>query len=98
VVSLQEEYKEKVIRQTLEECRAGRTPNPDILCNSLIKFGVFYEKFGALFDRVATGHYARYALSSVLQFLGLVLMNVQHFLAGSESRTPATAMRTMCSS
>ncbi|MEM1010075.1 MAG: tRNA 2-thiouridine(34) synthase MnmA, partial [Myxococcota bacterium] len=36
-----------------------RTPNPDIHCNSRIKFGTFYEKIGDHFEKVATGHYAR---------------------------------------
>ena len=44
---------------TIAEARSGRTPNPDILCNSLVKFGVFYDVMGKHFDRVATGHYAR---------------------------------------
>jgi len=38
--------------------RAGRTPNPDVLCNSRVKFGAFYDRIHASFDRVATGHYA----------------------------------------
>jgi tRNA-specific 2-thiouridylase len=52
------EYKKYVIDYLVEEYRAGRTPNPDILCNKEIKFGVFYReamKHGA--DAIATGHY-----------------------------------------
>ncbi len=59
VVSLQKEYWEIVVAQTLAEIKAGRTPNPDILCNQRIKFGAFYETIDSSFDSVATGHYAR---------------------------------------
>ena len=60
-VDLVKEYKEKVIDYFIKEYKAGRTPNPDIMCNNQIKFGVFFDKvineFGA--DYMATGHYAR---------------------------------------
>jgi len=59
-VNFAKEYKERVFAEFLEEYKKGRTPNPDILCNKEIKFGVFFEKaqqFGA--DYLATGHYAR---------------------------------------
>lgn len=60
VLDFKQAYQEQVMSYFLEECRAGRTPNPDVLCNSVIKFGLFYDwamKQG--FDAVATGHYAR---------------------------------------
>lgn len=56
------EYKESVIDYLLSEYRAGRTPNPDIMCNRDVKFGAFHtfaKKEGA--DFIATGHYARVA-------------------------------------
>lgn len=59
VVSLQKEYWNEVVSYTLEEARSGRTPNPDVMCNSRIKFGMFYEYVGKYFDKIATGHYAR---------------------------------------
>jgi tRNA-specific 2-thiouridylase len=59
VVSFQKEYWNEVVAYVIAEARAGRTPNPDILCNSRIKFGMFYDRFGKDFDRVATGHYAQ---------------------------------------
>ena len=62
IVSLQREYHNRVVRWTIEELRAGRTPSPDILCNQHIKFGVFFDALAPElqpFDRVATGHYAR---------------------------------------
>ncbi len=54
------EYRERVFAHFLEEYRAGRTPNPDVLCNREIKFGVCFDyarRLGA--EWVATGHYAR---------------------------------------
>lgn len=59
VVSLQSEYLEKVVTYALEELKAGRTPSPDVLCNQRIKFGEFFRKIDADYDRVATGHYAQ---------------------------------------
>jgi tRNA-specific 2-thiouridylase len=58
-IDLIEEYWEKVFKIFLDECKAGRTPNPDILCNKEIKFKAFLEhakELGA--DQIATGHYA----------------------------------------
>ncbi len=59
IVDLQQEYFERVGRYTMETVRKGLTPNPDVMCNSMIKFGAFDEKAGYAFDRIATGHYAR---------------------------------------
>jgi tRNA-specific 2-thiouridylase len=56
----EKEYKEAVIDYMISEYKAGRTPNPDVMCNREIKFGVFLKKareMGA--DFVATGHYAQ---------------------------------------
>ena len=54
------EYKKKVLDYMFAEYRAGRTPNPDVLCNKYIKFGVWLEHARKLgFDWLATGHYAR---------------------------------------
>lgn len=59
VIDLKREYKQRVLDLYFEELRAGRTPNPDIACNSEIKFGLFYEwAMQKGFDAVATGHYA----------------------------------------
>lgn len=59
VVPLQREYWEEVVEYTVREAREGRTPNPDVMCNSRIKFGMFYDYVGKYFRYVATGHYAR---------------------------------------
>ena len=66
VANFSAEYKERVFADFLREYQAGRTPNPDVLCNSEIKFKAFLDhalKLGA--DRIATGHYAQ-----VREFLG----------------------------
>jgi tRNA-specific 2-thiouridylase len=59
VVSLQQEYWNRVVSYTIAEIKAGRTPNPDILCNSHVKFGAFYDCIGSGFAKVVTGHYAQ---------------------------------------
>jgi tRNA (5-methylaminomethyl-2-thiouridylate)-methyltransferase len=59
-VSLQKQYRDRVISYTVEEARKGRTPNPDIMCNSRVKFGCFYDAIADRgFDYVASGHYAQ---------------------------------------
>jgi tRNA (5-methylaminomethyl-2-thiouridylate)-methyltransferase len=59
VLSLQREYWDIIVTYTLKELKAGRTPNSDIFCNRLIKFGVFYDKIDKSFNKIASGHYAR---------------------------------------
>lgn len=59
-IDLSEQYKERIVNYMFKEYKAGRTPNPDVLCNREIKFDVFLDialSLGA--DYVATGHYAR---------------------------------------
>jgi tRNA-specific 2-thiouridylase len=62
VINLQEEYKKAVIEYFQEEYQKGKTPNPCVMCNSKIKFGLLLDKAmksGIKFDYFATGHYAR---------------------------------------
>ena len=60
------EYRDRVFAGFLSEYKAGRTPNPDVLCNSEIKFKAFLDHAMALgADKIATGHYAQ-----VREFLG----------------------------
>jgi tRNA-uridine 2-sulfurtransferase len=69
-VSFAGEYRERVFAYFLEEYRAGRTPNPDVLCNREIKFGVCFDyarRLGA--DYVATGHYARVTHTPMVRLL-----------------------------
>lgn len=58
IVDLQEEYWSTVVKYTIDTVKKGLTPNPDIMCNLLIKFGAFKDKYGHEFDKIATGHYA----------------------------------------
>lgn len=60
VFDFEAEYKQKVVDYMIDEYKAGRTPNPDIMCNQEVKFKLFLEtslEDGA--DMIATGHYAR---------------------------------------
>ena len=60
IIDLSAEYKDKIVDYMFAEYQAGRTPNPDVLCNREIKFDVFLkaaQKLGA--EYVATGHYCR---------------------------------------
>jgi tRNA-specific 2-thiouridylase len=62
-VNFSAEYKERVFAEFLREYAAGRTPNPDVLCNAEIKFRAFLDhamRLGA--EKIATGHYARVVL------------------------------------
>ena len=58
-VNLHKEYWDNVVSYTIESVRRGLTPNPDVMCNKLIKFGAFEQRCGHAYDRIATGHYAR---------------------------------------
>ena len=65
-VNFADEYKERVFADFLREYSAGRTPNPDVLCNAEIKFKAFLDHAMTLgADYIATGHYARVRQASV---------------------------------
>ncbi len=67
-VNFASDYKDRVFTEFLREYQAGRTPNPDILCNAEIKFKAFLDHamhLGA--DKIATGHYARVRLNDATQ-------------------------------
>ena len=59
VVDCHKEYWNEVTRYTLDKVRSGYTPNPDVMCNRLIKFGAFNKEAGYNYDLIATGHYAQ---------------------------------------
>jgi tRNA-uridine 2-sulfurtransferase len=66
-IDLAKEYEEKVLEYFRREYRAGRTPNPCVVCNSELKFGFLIERaqeLGMDFDFFATGHYARVSVDS----------------------------------
>ncbi len=58
LIDLHREYWDKVAVYAIDKIRNGFTPNPDVMCNRLIKFGCFEDKVGKDFDVTATGHYA----------------------------------------
>lgn len=57
-INMQTEYWDSVVSYTISEIKEGRTPNPDMFCNRLIKFGQFINKIDNSFEKVASGHYA----------------------------------------
>lgn len=59
VVSLHEEYWKYVMEYALSTVKSGLTPHPDMMCNKIIKFGFFEQRWGKEFDKTATGHYAK---------------------------------------
>ncbi|MDY5968538.1 MAG: tRNA 2-thiouridine(34) synthase MnmA [Bacteroidales bacterium] len=69
-VSLQEDYWDRVVRYAIDAVRHGLTPHPDMMCNRMIKFGAFEEKWGHDFDRIATGHYATTEMLDGVAYLG----------------------------
>jgi tRNA-specific 2-thiouridylase len=58
IVSLHEEYWEIIVGYIIASVKEGLTPNPDIMCNKFVKFGIFEQKWGRNFSKIATGHYA----------------------------------------
>lgn len=64
-INFSSEYWDRVFKHFLDEYSAGRTPNPDILCNKEIKFKTFLEHAQTLgAEKIATGHYARTGISA----------------------------------
>jgi tRNA (5-methylaminomethyl-2-thiouridylate)-methyltransferase len=59
ILSLQREYWEKIVSYTIRELKEGRTPNSDVFCNRLIKFGIFFDKIDQSYQKVTSGHYAQ---------------------------------------
>jgi tRNA-specific 2-thiouridylase len=70
IADLHKEYWDRVVSYTIDTVSKGLTPNPDVMCNLLIKFGSFEDKFGKDFDRIATGHYARRIDENGIAYLG----------------------------
>ncbi|MDY0083650.1 MAG: tRNA 2-thiouridine(34) synthase MnmA, partial [Ignavibacteriaceae bacterium] len=59
IINMQNEYWDSVVSYTISEIKEGRTPNPDMFCNRLIKFGQFLNKIDNSFEKAASGHYAK---------------------------------------
>jgi tRNA-specific 2-thiouridylase len=65
VWDFEKEYKDRVVKYMVDGYRAGITPNPDVMCNKEIKFGLFFKKARAMgADYVATGHYVKLKVES----------------------------------
>lgn len=83
-IPLQKEYWEKVVKKSIDMIKNGFTPNPDVFCNMLIKFGSFFDLYGKDFDYIATGHYAKKKKTeewSYLQKVSDVIKDQTYFLA-----------------
>ena len=62
-----DEYEKRIVDYIYQEYALGRTPNPDVFCNNLVKFDLFLEEALSLgYDGIATGHYARITSSPAL--------------------------------
>ena len=81
IIDLHREYWDNVVKYTMETVKKGFTPNPDIMCNTIIKFGAFYKKVGYKYDYIATGHYAT---------------RVGYGSNGSEVNFPGTSIPVTC--
>lgn len=73
VVDLHHEYWNNVAAYAIDKIKRGLTPNPDVMCNKLIKFGCFERQVGKEFDFTATGHYATTLLRNGKIWLGTAL-------------------------
>jgi tRNA-specific 2-thiouridylase len=73
IIDLHQDYWDNVVAYTIDKVRKGFTPNPDVMCNKLIKFGIFEHKAGYQFDKTATGHYATTIEKEGLTWLGTSL-------------------------
>src|SRR3989475_8091151 len=91
-VNFSAEYKERVFGAFLAEYSAGRTPNPDVLCNAEIKFKAFLDHAIALGAKhIATGHYARVRESAG----GLELLKAGHFPQAQQHFPPSLNQRAL---
>lgn len=107
ILDFSEEYNQKVIKYFYDEYEAGRTPNPDVMCNSEIKFGLFLD--WALengFDYIATGHYAKLVTDTQSNIFSItntplvpdeIILPAQNFSGsqGSESQIATPAQSTL---
>ncbi|WP_373727846.1 tRNA 2-thiouridine(34) synthase MnmA [Bacteroides heparinolyticus] len=73
IVDLHREYWDNVAAYAINKIKYGLTPNPDVMCNKLIKFGCFEQQVGKEFDFTATGHYATTLLRDGKTWLGTAL-------------------------
>ena len=89
IIPLQKEYHDLVVNKTITMLNNGYTPNPDIFCNSMIKFGAFYKKFSDTFDYFATGHYAHWRIDNNFNYLSMTndtIKDQTYFIAYTEKK------------
>lgn len=77
VVDLHREYWDNVAAYAIDKICRGLTPNPDVMCNKLIKFGCFEQRVGREFDFTATGHYATTVFREGKTWLGTAVNPVK---------------------
>lgn len=90
VFDFENEYRHKVVDYMIEEYKAGRTPNPDIMCNQEVKFKLFLEaalENGA--DMIATGHYARVERSEDVGLIASKQVSIRHDNSADDSLSSA---------
>ena len=73
IIDLHKDYWDNVVSYTINKVKLGLTPNPDVMCNKLIKFGVFEQRVGKDFDKTATGHYAKIIEENGKVYLGTAI-------------------------
>ena len=93
VIDCHKEYWNQVTTYTMEKVRAGLTPNPDVMCNRLIKFGAFDEKRGHDYDLIATGHYAQTEIEEIQQ-----MVNGTRSALGSSKKWSNCKLKWLCTS
>lgn len=77
VWDFEEDYKKRVVKYMVDGYRRGITPNPDVMCNKEIKFGLFFEKaLAAGADYVSTGHYVKLMATPTRSAIGAPTVNV----------------------
>lgn len=95
ILNLQKEYFDRVVSYAINEVKHGRTPNPDMFCNTRVKFGVFFDKIDKSYEKIATGHYADTETIGNLTYLKRVpdqIKDQTYFLAHLTQEQVARAM------
>jgi tRNA-uridine 2-sulfurtransferase len=100
VVNLMKDYRDKVVKYLLQGYQDGITPNPDVMCNREMKFGVLWEwARDQGFDAIATGHYARKIQGSAVESVGSIVSkyaNLEpHILRGIDRNKDQTYFLAM---
>lgn len=99
VVNLMRDYREKVVTYLLEGYQSGITPNPDVMCNREMKFGVLWKWARERgFDAIATGHYARRGTLNAEHSTLNIESNAERPNAASDFNVQSSELNVQCSS